>query len=47
MKPKRFDAPSGETPPLWHRLLWFAGLWVASVCVLGVIAYAIRLVLKP
>lgn len=28
------------------RVLWFAGLWVASVVTLGIVAYAIRLILK-
>jgi len=27
------------------RLAWFAALWLAGVCVLAVIAYAIRLAL--
>lgn len=29
------------------RLLWFAGLWLASVCAVGLTAYVIRLVLMP
>jgi preprotein translocase subunit Sss1 len=36
----------GETRPLWQRLLWFVGLWAGSVAALGVIGYAIKLVLK-
>ena len=32
-------------PRLGRRLLWFVGLWAASVLTLAVIAYAIRLVL--
>jgi hypothetical protein len=28
------------------QLLWFAGIWLASVVTLGIIAYAIRLILK-
>ncbi len=27
------------------RLLWFAGLWIASVVSLGLVAYAIKLVI--
>ena len=27
------------------RLLWFVGLWIASVLVLGIVALAIRLLL--
>jgi Protein of unknown function (DUF2474) len=34
-----------EIRPLWQRLAWFAALWIASVAVLGVIAYALRKVL--
>lgn len=30
---------------LLSRLLWFAGLWFASVVILGLVAYAIKLVL--
>ncbi len=36
-----------ETRPLWQRLLWFVGLWAGSVAALGVVGYAIKLVLKP
>ena len=32
-----------EPRPLATRLLWFVGLWVASVAVVGAMAYAIRL----
>lgn len=32
-------------PRLASRLLWFVGLWTASVLSLGVVAYAIRLAL--
>ena len=28
------------------RLLWFAGLWLGSVLAVGIVAYAIRLILK-
>ncbi|MEM6408877.1 MAG: DUF2474 family protein [Pseudomonadota bacterium] len=28
-----------------QRIVWFIGIWLASVAVLGVVAYAIRLVL--
>lgn len=27
------------------KVLWFAGLWLAGVSVLGVVAYAIKLVI--
>lgn len=36
--------PPPEPPqrPLWQRLAWMAGLWLASVAVLGVVAMIIR-----
>jgi hypothetical protein len=30
--------------PRWKRLAWFAGIWAASVAVLGVVAWIVRLV---
>jgi hypothetical protein len=38
---------SAERKPIWQRLLWFAALWAGSVAALGVVGYAIKLVLKP
>ena len=32
----------GTRRPLSHRLAWFAGLWVASVALLGAVASVIR-----
>ena len=29
------------------RLAWFVGIWAASVLALGIVAYVIRLALKP
>ena len=31
--------------PLWQKWLWFIGLWLASVLALGVVVYAIKLVI--
>jgi len=30
-----------------HRLLWFAGLWIAGVAALGILGYVIKLMLAP
>lgn len=29
----------------WKQLLWFAGIWIASVAVLGLVAMAIKAVI--
>lgn len=42
-------APPEQPPesPLWQRLLWMTGIWAASVAVLGLVAYVIRLWIAP
>src|SRR3546814_2455457 len=35
-----------EAKPLWQRLGWMAGIWLARVIVLGAVAYVIRFWLK-
>ncbi|MGY6637670.1 MAG: DUF2474 domain-containing protein [Erythrobacter sp.] len=32
--------------PLWQRLAWMAAIWLASVAVLGAVAWIIRLWIK-
>jgi len=36
---------NGKTAPgpLWQRLLWFIGLWIAGVATVALISYGIRL----
>ena len=34
-------------PPLCQRLAWMGAIWAASVPVLGVVAYVIRLWIAP
>ncbi|MEZ5679991.1 MAG: DUF2474 domain-containing protein [Erythrobacter sp.] len=36
-------AEQAEARSLWRRLGWMAAIWVASVSVLGVVAYVLRL----
>ena len=35
-----------EDRPLWQRLGWMAAIWLASVAVLGAVAFLIRTWLK-
>lgn len=31
-----------DAPPLWRRIAWFVAIWIVSVAILTVVAYAIR-----
>jgi hypothetical protein len=44
MARSRLERSDGD--PLWRRLAWFVGIWAASVGALGVVAFAIRLLIK-
>ena len=38
--------PEEPLPPLWSRVLWMVGIWVASITALLVVAMVLRWVLK-
>jgi hypothetical protein len=32
--------------PVWRRLAWFAGLWLAGVATVGAVAWLLRLAIR-
>jgi hypothetical protein len=40
------DSGARRRPSLFSRLAWFAGLWLASVVALGVVAMVLRWALR-
>lgn len=38
---------SANARPLWKRVVWMIAIWAASIMALGLVAAAIRLLLKP
>lgn len=49
--PRKDDAIDRRLPdepgPLWQRLAWLVAIWLASICVLGIVAMVIRWWLAP
>ncbi|MFN3989025.1 MAG: DUF2474 domain-containing protein [Erythrobacter sp.] len=41
------EAAAHKESPLWQRLAWMAAIWLASVAVLGAVAWLLRLWIKP
>jgi len=39
-------APPENEPPLWKRVAWMIGIWLASITALGIVAMIIRFWLK-
>lgn len=42
VEPQGPPEPGETKPPLMARLLWFAGLWLASLMVVAAVAYFMR-----
>jgi hypothetical protein len=40
------EARHKTRPSWWRRIAWLAGIWAASIAVLGLAAYALKLVMN-
>ena len=43
MREAERDTRTDPKTPVWKKLAWFAGLWIAGLATITVVAYAIRL----
>ena len=41
-EPRRPGAEGEPRTPLWKRLVWFGGLWLAGLAAIGVVAAILR-----
>ena len=45
MRDAQRDTRTDAETPVWRKLAWFAGLWLAGLATITVVAYAIRLLI--